>query len=61
MRNDLGADLLRRFVYAPSATVWNFLRDLTGRQRRQRAAADDKARVAEQRRNVARWNESHDR
>jgi hypothetical protein len=55
------SDVFRRFVTPGFASAWSWVRDLTGRGRRVRGAADQTARAADKRRNLDRWNKAHDR
>jgi hypothetical protein len=63
MRNFSGGvgDVFRRVIYPGFMSTWNRVRDLTGRQRRLRNAADSSSRTAEKRRQLYAWNQSHDR
>jgi hypothetical protein len=53
--------VIRRAIYPGIASTWGFLRDLTGRQRRLRTAADSSRRAAEKRHRLASWNRTRDR
>jgi hypothetical protein len=55
------SELLTRVVYPPFVSLWNGLRNLTGRQRRLEKSADDKTAAADRRRHKDLWKESHDR
>ena len=55
------ADLLRRSIYPLFASAWGAARNLTGRRRRLRRAADGTTRAATRRRHLESWNQSHDR
>ena len=63
MYNFSGAvgDFWRRVVAPGFAGAWGFVRDLGGRKRRQRTAADAGASAADRRRHFDSWNKSHDR
>ena len=55
------ADVLRRVVYPVFGSAWGAVRNLTGRQHRQRSAAANTRQAADQRRRVDAWNEGHGR
>jgi hypothetical protein len=55
------SELLSQVVYPPFVSVWNGLRNLTGRQGRLQRTADDKAAASERRRHKNLWKHSHDR
>ena len=63
MYNVTGAvsDVMRRVIYPCFASAWSLARNLTGRQRRLRDAAEGRDKAAAKRRNIDSWNESHGR
>jgi hypothetical protein len=63
MYNITGAvsDVMRRVVYPCFASAWTLARDLTGRRRRLRHAAEGRDRAAAKRRGLDSWKESHGR
>ena len=55
------SELFHRAVAPPFAALWSSVRNLTGRQRRQRRTDADAATAKEKRRHIALWKESHGR
>jgi hypothetical protein len=55
------AEVLRRTIYPPFVSLWNALRNLTGRQARRQKAADAKAATAAKYRQKTIWKNAQDR
>jgi hypothetical protein len=55
------ADVMRRVVSPCFASAWSFARDLTGRRRRLRHAAEGRDRAAAKRRGLDSWKRSQGR
>lgn len=56
-----GREFLNRVVYPPFGWLLGGLRNLTGRQGRQKSAADAAVKANAKRRHMNLWKESHDR
>jgi|RhiMetdeSRZDD1v2_1073273.scaffolds.fasta_scaffold2113509_2 hypothetical protein len=55
------SEFFHRAVAPPFVALWSSVRNLTGRQRRQRRTVADADAASAKRRHVAAWKESHER